>query len=94
MWASIVPIGLLYPLGLITLGIALVIARYRAIGALMIVGGIFFPLGRALDITPAISVSNAFLGAAYGWLAKEMLTQWDEETQAAATRLRPSSLAR
>jgi hypothetical protein len=87
VWVSVIPIGLMYPIGLILLGVALFKARYRTIGVLMVIGGVFFPLGRAVGIVPALYVSDAFLAVAYGWLAKEMLMQWNED-HAAAPQLR------
>jgi hypothetical protein len=83
VWVSIIPIGLMYPLGLITLGTALLIARpvNRWIGVLMVIGGVLFPIGRALDVNPAIYASDAIMAITYGFLSWEILTRrelWDE----------------
>lgn len=77
VWASIVPIGLLYPFGLITLGVALFAARYRTAGVLLAAGGALFPLGRAVGIVPAVYASDALLAVAYAFVAKEIFTAWE-----------------
>ncbi|HYC92311.1 MAG TPA: hypothetical protein VEO54_24090 [Thermoanaerobaculia bacterium] len=77
VWVSVIPIGLMYPIGLIVLGIALFRSRYRTIGVLLAIGGFFFPLGRAIGIVPALYLSDGLLAIAYAWLAKEMLTAWE-----------------
>lgn len=74
VWVSVIPIGLMYPIGLILLGIALYRSQYRAIGLLLALGGLFFPAGRAVGIVPALYISDALLAVAYAWLAKEMRT--------------------
>jgi hypothetical protein len=82
VWVSIIPIGLMYPLGLMTLGVALLIARpvSRWAGAALLIGGFFFPLGRAVGIVPAVYASDAIMAVAYGLLAWALLTKrelWD-----------------
>ncbi|HEX6085228.1 MAG TPA: hypothetical protein VF266_11925, partial [Thermoanaerobaculia bacterium] len=72
VWASVVPIGLMYPIGLILLGIALFRSRYRAIGMLLAIGGLCFPAGRIAGIVPALYLSDGLLAIAYAWLAKEI----------------------
>lgn len=83
VWVSIVPIGLLYPIGLIILGIALFVARpvSRWAAVLLIVGGVLFPIGRALQIVPAAYASDAVMAIFYGYLSREILTRrelWDD----------------
>ncbi|HYH06177.1 MAG TPA: hypothetical protein VEK11_03860 [Thermoanaerobaculia bacterium] len=77
VWASIIPIGLMYPLGLMLLGIALIVARpvNRWIGVVLLIGGFFFPVGRALGIPPAFYISDAMTGIAWGILGWTMLTK-------------------
>jgi hypothetical protein len=83
VWVSIIPIGLTYPIGLILLGSALVTARpvNRWIGVLVVIGGILFPIGRAVGLEPAVYTSDAILAIAYGFLSWEILTHrelWDD----------------
>jgi hypothetical protein len=82
VWVSIIPIGLMYPAGLITLGSALIVARpvNRWIGVLLVIAGVLFPIGRALDVDPAVYASDAVLAITYGFLSWEILTRrelWD-----------------
>jgi hypothetical protein len=72
VWTSIVPIGLLFPIGLITLGATLVAVHPipRPIGALLVLGGILFPLGRIGQFPWALVSCDLVLGAAFigiGW---------------------------
>jgi hypothetical protein len=83
VWVSIIPIGLMYPLGLILLGSALAIARpvNRWIGVLLVIAGILFPIGRALNVDPAVYASDVVLAITYGFLSWEILTRrelWDD----------------
>ncbi|HEX8616006.1 MAG TPA: hypothetical protein VF911_00355 [Thermoanaerobaculia bacterium] len=83
VFVSLVPIGLMYPIGVILLGIALFIARpvNRTAAILMIVGGVLFPIGRAIGIEPAVYASDAILAITYGYLSHEILTRrelWDD----------------
>jgi len=85
VWLSIVPSGLMFPIGLIILGIALVVARpiSRWIGALLIVGGILFPIGRAVRVIWAISACDVVLGVTFALIAWQILTRrelWSEAT--------------
>ncbi|HJQ36271.1 MAG TPA: hypothetical protein VKB93_03945 [Thermoanaerobaculia bacterium] len=77
VWISIVPFGLMYPIGLITLGATIVFARPvpRWIGALMIAGGALFPVGRIGAIFWAIAASDLLLGATFALLAWQILTR-------------------
>jgi hypothetical protein len=72
VWVSIVPIGLMYPIGLILLGIALFRSQYRTIGVLLALGGLCFPPGRIAGIVPALYLSDGLLAIAYAWLGKEI----------------------
>ena len=72
VWASVIPIGLMYPIGLILLGVALFRSRYRTIGVMVALGGLLFPPGRIASIVPALYLSDGLLAIAYGWLAKEI----------------------
>jgi hypothetical protein len=83
VWASIVPIGLMYPIGLMLLGIAIISARpvHRWIGVALAIGGLLFPVGRAIGVGPAIYGSDAILALAYASLGWQILTRpalWHE----------------
>jgi len=71
VWKSIVPFGLMYPIGLTILGVTLLITQPvpRWIGALMIFGGVLFPVGRIGGIFWAIAGSDLLLGGAFAALA-------------------------
>ncbi|HEX7830003.1 MAG TPA: hypothetical protein VF787_10110 [Thermoanaerobaculia bacterium] len=73
VFVSIVPIGLLYPIGMTILGVALFVTRPvpRWIGASWIAGAILFPVGRAIGVIWAFNASDLLLGAAFlgaGWM--------------------------
>ncbi|HYR27280.1 MAG TPA: hypothetical protein VEU30_02370 [Thermoanaerobaculia bacterium] len=85
IWLSIVPSGLMLPIGLIILGSALFITRpiNRWIGALLAAGGILFPVGRAVGVLWAISACDLVLGVAFGRIGWQVLTRrelWSEAT--------------
>jgi hypothetical protein len=71
VWLSIVPVGLLFPIGLITLGTTLFLRApvSRWAGALLIVGGVLFPLGRAVRLEWALSACDVVLGVTFAMLA-------------------------
>lgn len=71
VWVSIVPVGILFPLGLIVLGTALFIAApvNRWIGATLAIGGVLFPLGRAVHLAWAYSACDLVLGVTFLMLA-------------------------
>jgi hypothetical protein len=79
VWVSIVPIGIFFPLGLITLGIALVWARpvNWLFGLLLAIGGILFPIGRAMEKAWAITACDIVLGAAFVLIGWQILTRPD-----------------
>ena len=76
VWASIVPIGIFFPLGLITLGIALVWARpiNWLFGLLLAIGGVLFPIGRALGMAWAITTCDIVLDVAFALIGWQILT--------------------
>ncbi|HEX7149851.1 MAG TPA: hypothetical protein VF618_00065 [Thermoanaerobaculia bacterium] len=77
VFVSLIPIGLTYPLGLITLGIALFVARpvsrWLAVGVAL--GGVLFPIGRAINVIPALYASDAVLGVTFAVLGWQLLTR-------------------
>jgi hypothetical protein len=75
VWVSIVPIGLLFPIGVITLGATLIAVHPipRPIGALLILGGILFPIGRIGLIPWALLASDLVLGAAFVAIGYKLL---------------------
>lgn len=83
VFASIIPIGLTYPIGMLMLAIALFVARPvpRWVAVAFAIGALLFPMGRAVNIAPAIYLSDAALAIVYGWLSREILTRkelWDD----------------
>jgi hypothetical protein len=82
VFVSIVPFGIMFPIGLITLGSTVVAVRpvSRWVGALMIVGGVLFPVGRIGGFLWAIVASDLLLGTAFALLAWQVLSRpelWD-----------------
>jgi hypothetical protein len=77
VWVSIVPFGLLFPLGLITLGVTWLAFGpvHRWIGALLAIGGVLFPLGRAVRLEWAISSCDVVLGVTFALLGWQVLTR-------------------
>ncbi|HEY0159159.1 MAG TPA: hypothetical protein VGF28_17865 [Thermoanaerobaculia bacterium] len=75
VWLSIVPMGLMFPLGLIVLGAALVATApvHRAIGALLVAGGVLFPVGRAVRLEWALGACDVALGLSFALLGWEVL---------------------
>lgn len=76
VWASIFPIGLFFPLGLITLGIAIVWARpvNWLFGVLLAIGGVLFPIGRAMNNLWAVTACDIVLGVAFALIGWQILT--------------------
>ena len=64
---SIIPMGILFPIGLITLGLTIVIARPipRPIGALLALGGLLFPIGRIGQLGWAYTGADLALGLSF-----------------------------
>ncbi|MCA1565411.1 MAG: hypothetical protein LC803_07210 [Acidobacteria bacterium] len=77
MWVSVFPVGLFFPLGLITLGLALFWWRpvNSWLGLLLALGGVFFPLGRAVGIQWAIVASDITLATAFVGIGWQVLTR-------------------
>jgi hypothetical protein len=77
MWVSVFPVGLFFPLGLITLGLALFWRRPLNcwLGLLLALGGVLFPLGRALGIELAIVACDIVLAAAFAAIGWQILTR-------------------
>ena len=74
---SIVPPGILFPIGLVTLGITLIVKRpidWR-IGVLLTAGGILFPVGRAVRLEWAVTACDLTLGVTFGLLGWLILTR-------------------
>ncbi|HEY1404022.1 MAG TPA: hypothetical protein VGB05_07855 [Pyrinomonadaceae bacterium] len=77
VWVSMFPVGLFFPLGLITLGIALFWWRpvNRWFGLLLALGGVLFPLGRAVGIEFAVIASDIVLAASFAAMGWQILTR-------------------
>lgn len=79
VWGSIFPPGIFFPLGLITLGIALF--RYRPVmrwnGLLLAVGGVLFPIGRAANVLPAVIACDLVLATAFALIGWRLVTRPD-----------------
>lgn len=77
VFVSIIPVGLLFPIGLIVLGITMFVARPipRGIGALLAIGGVLFPIGRAVGHEWAIMSSDLVLGATFALIGWQVLTR-------------------
>ncbi len=75
LWASIVPVGVTFPLGLVTLGATLLYAAPvpRLFGVTLILGGITFPLGRAVRIPWAFAVCDFLLAFTFFALGREIV---------------------
>jgi hypothetical protein len=77
VWVSIFPVGLFFPLGLITLGLGLF--RWRPVnrwfGLLLALGGLLFPVGRAVGIGFAITACDIALATAFAAIGGQILTR-------------------
>ncbi|MBV9496177.1 MAG: hypothetical protein JOZ54_18155, partial [Acidobacteria bacterium] len=82
VWQSIVPMGLLFPIGAIVLGITLLVARAAPwpIGALLILGGLCFPIGRIGFVGWALVGADVLLGAAFTSIGWQFLRQRSSES--------------
>jgi hypothetical protein len=88
VFISLVPIGLMFPIGLILLGVALVVAHplHRGLGVMLAVGGVLFPMGRAIGIPWAFVGCDLLLGATFGIIGWQVLTRpalWNDSSQSA-----------
>ena len=70
IWSSIVPSGIFFPLGLITLGVTLFATRVvpRAVALTLVIGAILFPVGRIGGLWWAIVSCDLILGSAFALL--------------------------
>lgn len=77
VFVSIFPVGLFFPLGLVTLGLALFWWRplNRWLGLLLALGGVLFPAGRAAGIAHAIIACDIVLAAAFAAIGWQILTR-------------------
>ncbi|HEX8635545.1 MAG TPA: hypothetical protein VF703_15470 [Pyrinomonadaceae bacterium] len=77
VFLSIFPVGLFFPLGLIMLGAALFWWRpiNRWLGLWLALGGVLFPLGRALGMQPAIIACDLVLATAFAAIGWQVLTR-------------------
>jgi hypothetical protein len=77
VWTSIVPSGLMFPIGLILLGATLAItgAVPRPIGALLALGGALFPVGRIGNVTWALVSTDLVLGVTFALIGWQILTR-------------------
>jgi hypothetical protein len=77
VYLSVVPVGLLYPIGVITLGIALAATGPipRWIGVLLAAGGLLFPIGRIFRLSWALVSCDLVLGAAFALIGWQILTR-------------------
>lgn len=77
VWVSVFPVGLFFPLGLITLGLALF--RWHPLnrwyGLLLALGGALFPLGRAVGIEHAIIACDIVLASAFAGIGWQVLSR-------------------
>lgn len=71
VWASIVPIGILFPIGMTLFGLTLLITGVlpRWIGVTLMAGAIFFPIGRIGGFLWALNATDVLLGAGFASLA-------------------------
>jgi hypothetical protein len=77
VFASIFPIGLFFPIGLIVLGTTMAAARpiHRGAGVLMAIGGVLFPLGRIFDQEWAVVSCDLALAATFALIGWHILTR-------------------
>lgn len=82
VFISIIPVGLLFPIGLIVLGITMAVARpiHPGIGVLLAIGGVLFPIGRAVGQEWAVVSCDVVLAATFaliGWQILKRPEVWD-----------------
>ncbi len=87
LWQSIVPSGILFPIGAVILGMAIALKGPipRWIGLVLIAGGVLFPMGRIARIAWAFHAADVALAAAFGLLAWQVLARphvWTGESAA------------
>jgi hypothetical protein len=84
VFVSIFPIGLLFPIGLIVLGLTIAAARpiHRGVGVLLAIGGVLFPIGRIGGYEWAVVSSDLVLAATFAFTGWQIFTRpelWDGE---------------
>lgn len=79
VWGSVFPMGIFYPAGLITVGIALFWFKpvNRWLGLLLALGGILFPIGRAANVIPAVIACDIVLASAFTLIGLVILSHPD-----------------
>ncbi|HEX8255901.1 MAG TPA: hypothetical protein VF846_22365 [Thermoanaerobaculia bacterium] len=87
VFVSLIPIGLLFPIGLMILGVTLFVARpvNRWLGLTLALGGFLFPLGRAVGVPYAFAACDILLGLTLATLGQQILARpelWDETHRA------------
>ena len=77
LWYSIVPSGILFPIGAVILGATFALKGPipRWIGLVLIAGGVLFPIGRIGRLDWAIYSADLVLAAAFGLLAWQVLAR-------------------
>ena len=77
VFVSIIPVGLLFPIGLIVLGITMFVTRpiHRGLGSLLAIGGVLFPIGRAAGHEWAIVSADLVLAATFALIGWQVLTR-------------------
>ena len=88
LWRSIVPSGILFPIGFAILGVAIVVTAPipRWIGAVMVAAAVLFPNGRIGGLVWAIRAADAALAASFALLAWQILSRPEAWQRADATR--------
>ncbi|HEX9982656.1 MAG TPA: hypothetical protein VGF69_05305 [Thermoanaerobaculia bacterium] len=87
VFVSIVPVGILFPLGLVILGLGIWKAgpAGRWAGLLLAMGGVLFPAGRAVGIAPAIFAADVVLATSFALLGWQMLRRWTASGEPSAS---------
>ncbi|MDP9190794.1 MAG: hypothetical protein M3P06_03725 [Acidobacteriota bacterium] len=77
IFVSIIPVGLMFPIGLIILGVTIFATRpvHPAIGVLLAIGGVLFPLGRAVGLPWAVVSTDMILAATFALIAWQILAR-------------------
>jgi len=77
VFVSIIPVGLLFPIGLIVLGITMFVTRPipRGVGALLAIGGALFPIGRAVGHEWAVVSCDLVLATTFALIGWQILTR-------------------
>jgi hypothetical protein len=91
VFVSLIPVGLLFSIGLIILGLTLAAARpiHRGVGILLTLGGVLFPLGRAVHLPWAFLACDLILGATFaliGWHVLAQPARWSGDATADRVR--------